>query len=155
MTHHALPALNTPGVVWGLPPARAALQMSGLVYLATPYSKRVLMDGRFSWKLADDCAREALGVCAVFERLGVTAISPILNAHYIVRRHGSDWGPLPAEALALDADHWTRWCAPLLAACRSVYVPALDGWDHSAGVAFEVQESLSRNRPVIFEGVLQ
>ena len=155
MTRPDLPAHDHPGTVWGLPPARAALQLSGLVYLATPYTKRAAPGGVFDWGAADDAYRDALGALAAMERLGITAVSPIVQAHLIVRRHASAMGPQGAARLALDADHWMRWCAPMLAACRAVYVPAIAGWDQSAGIAFEVAEALDRNKPVIFEGVLE
>jgi hypothetical protein len=139
---------------WGLSPVRAARGLPPLVYLATPYSKRARdAAGAFDWAAADEAAREANAYCAAFERLGLTAISPIVNAHAIVRRHGVEMGPQAAAALALDAVHWTRWCAPLLAACGAVYVPALRGFDVSDGIAHEVAEALAANKPVVYEAV--
>jgi len=51
----------------------------------------------------------------------------------------------------LDAAFWSRWCAPLLAACGSVAVPDFPGWQASEGVWREVIWAITHGVPVRME----
>ncbi|MDI3335885.1 DUF1937 family protein [Defluviimonas aestuarii] len=120
---------------------------SGLVYLATPYSKVTLDDrGNWSFHASADAMERASRVSARLAKLGITAVSPIVMA--------ADMCHTDATLDPLDADFWTRWCAPILAASRSVVVPSIPGWDQSVGIWHEVREAIGRNRTVhVYAGV--
>lgn len=121
----------------------------GLVYLATPYSKRATDDGgAFCPYGAASAADEATVYAAALAARGVTAISPIVMAHRMCEDGAAGLDPL-------DAAFWTRWCAPLLRACRAVVVPPIRGWRESDGVAHEVREARARGIPVFLAGPLR
>lgn len=116
------------------------------VYLATPYSKRVISDetGQFDPHLSLLCALEAAEIAAGMLRLGVTAVSPIVQAHLMVRAVIDG----PQRIDPMDQAMWGDWCAPLLSGCGAVFVPDLPGWAESVGVLAEVTETLASNRQV-------
>lgn len=125
-----------------------------LVYVATPYSREVLDErGRFCWGRSGDCADDAAHVVALLLRAQVTGVSPIVLVHALLLADRDRVIP-PGEPPInpLDADLWTRWCAPLLAACDAVYVPALMGWDRSAGIWHECRTALRAGKPVFLGG---
>jgi len=139
----------------GTSPKGAAAHVAGLVYLATPYTRRVArVGGRVSWLESAQCSFEAAQYVDGFSDLGVTALSPIVLAHAACRARLVRLQLQHVNRRALDATFWTAWCAPLLAACRVIYVPDLPGWRESAGVAFEIQAGLDGGKIVILEGML-
>ncbi len=125
----------------GATPDLVAREASGLVYLATPYSREAVRDGiiwdmRLSLQMQGHAERHAAALAA----RGITAIAPIaLAAGMCHQSH---------QLAPLDARFWQRWCAPLLAASRAVVVPDIPGWDRSQGIWFEVVEALDRQMPV-------
>lgn len=128
----------------------------GLAYLATPYSREVLRNGRWSALLSDVKAWEAARWAAWFAVNGVTALSPIAQAVAMINANaGSD------SLDPLDAKFWNAWCRPMLRNCDAVIVPPIDGWDRSQGVWMETAWALGRNRRVFLvrpedaAGVLQ
>lgn len=123
--------------------------VSGQVYLATAYSKRVLAEGVFSEDLSRRLANEAAFVQMALAKLGVTAVSPIAQAHLMLM--AGVWGP-DRGSVALDAAFWIRWCAPMLDASTWVYVPDLPGWCESDGIRHEVTQALRCNKPVLIGG---
>lgn len=123
--------------------------VSGQVYLATAYSKRVLIGGDFIEDRSRRLANEAAYVQMLLAKLGVTAVSPIAQAHLMLV--AGVWGPDRGK-VALDAAFWTRWCAPMLDASTWVYVPDLPGWRESDGIRHEVAQALRRNKPVLIGG---
>ena len=139
---------------WGQDTTEAARRLSGLVYVATPYTKLAAPRGVFDWPRADAAAHKAAGAVAMLAMRGVSAVSPIVIAHAACDWWHSQVNAGFAERAALDAMFWTRWCAPLLDAARMVYVPAIEGWHESDGVAREVAHALSGCKPVIFEASL-
>lgn len=147
-SHPAVRASIGPADLAGLPQAR------GLIYLATPYTLRAAPDGVMSWPAGAEAAQDAAFAVARLALAGVTAASPIVLAHAacVMLRDGE--GEIAAGRLALDAVFWTTWCAPLLAACAAVHVPAIPGWQRSAGVAHEVRVALDRGIPVTLEADL-
>lgn len=124
----------------------------GQVYVATPYTKRAAPDGVFSWQGADQAAWDAANSLADLASLGVTGVSPIVQAHAVVRALVGPLGDESAAALALNADFWVRWCAPVLMASRVVWVPDIVGRFASDGVAGEVAQAIADNKPVFVEG---
>jgi len=129
-----------PRIRWGETPERVALMASGLVYLATPYTRMVLRDGAWHFALSVEMQVRAERHAARLAALGVTAVSPIaLAAGMCHASHALD---------PLDAAFWARWCAPILAAARAVVVPDVPGWHLSDGIRHEVSEALARNLPV-------
>lgn len=138
----------------GMAPAVAAQRLTGLVYLATPYTRRVNAAGKVNWRASSACAAEAALAIDELSDLGITAVSPILLAHHACHQRIARVGLRQADARALDGEFWTGWCAPLLAACRSVYVPELPGWQRSAGAAFEIEAALDAGKVVVLEGRL-
>jgi len=133
---HEFPLIRT-----GATPDSVAMVASGMIYLATPYS-RIAVDDDGHWSPANS-ALAAVHADRHGARLavrGVTAVSPIVLAAGM--RHAT------AHLDPLDARFWTRWCAPILAASRAVVVPDIPGWSRSEGVWHEVREALGRSLPV-------
>lgn len=130
---------------FGATPGSVARSTSGLVYLATPYSK-IAVDRAGRWSLVESmCASErAAKAAARLTALGITAVSPIVQAAAMCHAsHALD---------PLDAVFWTRWCAPLLDACQAVVIPDIAGWDRSEGVWIEAREAVAQNKPVFVYG---
>lgn len=133
----------------------AAARIFGPVYLATPYSRRALIDGRFDWDAADRAAAQAGWQVIALARRGITALAPVVLAHAGCRAVAGD---TPAAAdqmarLAADGPFWAVWCAPLLDACKFVWVPQIDGWRESAGIRAEIVSALEAGKIVLIEGV--
>lgn len=115
------------------------------VYLASPYSRRVLdAGGQWDSHLSMICALEAAEEAAGLMQMGVTALSPIAQAHLMVR--AVTFGPQAIDPL--DPAAWFDWCRPMLAACGAVYVPDLPGWAASVGVCGEVADALVQCKQV-------
>lgn len=130
----------------------AAPGMMGQVYLATPYSKVAAPRGVFDLIAARRVAESALLRMRQLAERGVCAVSPIVLSHAMVEDKKAYRGTEAAGQWALDAQFWTRWCAPLLAASSAVYVPDIPGWRDSAGIRHEVTVALSRAVPVYIAG---
>ncbi|MCV2877591.1 DUF1937 family protein [Sedimentimonas flavescens] len=125
--------------------AKGVANRSGgrLVYVATPYS-RVVVDDHGKWCRMRDAEASvwASKVCADLARAGATGVSPIVLST----------GMCGASRLdPLDEKFWNAWCAPLLAACGSIYVPDLPGWQASRGIWTECVWALGHNMPVLLE----
>lgn len=138
-------------VRWGVSPGDLARRAFGMVYLATPYTRRALRGGCYSWPSAGAAVEEAQHLQAELAFLGVCAVAPVVTAHDACLSLRLRAGREAGEALALDARHWAQWCAPLLAAARFVYVPDLPGWRSSLGVQAELREAIARNTPVLLQ----
>lgn len=138
-------------LTWGQSPVEVSRRAFGVVYLATPYTKRAAPLGAFDWTEADRAARDAAGVLALLAAGGVTCVSPIVQAHAACRWLRDAEGELVAQGVALDGWFWARWCRPLLAASRFVYVPELAGWDQSDGIAHELRRAHIDAKPVLIE----
>ena len=119
---------------------------SGISYLATPYSRiAVDHDGTWNSALSEQASDMACWVAAGLARRGVTAISPVVNAHAMLLATfvARDRFPDP-----LDHAFWMRWCRPLLFASDRVLVPPIAGWRASVGVWHEVGLALRNGIPV-------
>lgn len=126
---------------WCATPELVAREASGLVYLASPYSRMVVdAAGKWSEDLSAEMQVRADFHAARLARFGVTAVSPISLAVQMC--------DISSHLDPLDAAFWTRWCAPILWAARSVVVPDIPGWHLSDGIRHEVAEALSRNLPI-------
>lgn len=123
----------------GLAQAASVLRGS-LVYLATPYSREVVEDGRFVPYLSDKMGDEAALWSRRLALQGVTAVSPIVAAVAML-----GWGGIDP----LDQVFWTNWCRPLLQGCDAVVIPPIPGWDRSQGVWVEALVALRSNRRVL------
>ncbi|MCU0909815.1 MAG: DUF1937 family protein [Rhodobacteraceae bacterium] len=140
-------ALRPSHLILGADPGHVARRVGGQVYLATPYTRRVVdVAGAYDPDLNLSLMFEAAWEARRLAQLGVTAISPIVQAAGMVALHRPRHGARPLDPL--DAEFWTRWCAPVLAASEAVVVPDLPGWADSAGVLHEVKTALGRNKPV-------
>lgn len=125
-------------------PDVAAREGGRLVYLASPYS-RLVCDDDGAWCFTKSCAVEVVTSfwARDFALAGVTVASPILTACAMCH----------SDVLSeyLDPLHdafWARWCQPMLAACASVVIPPISGWDQSRGVWREACWALEHNVPV-------
>lgn len=128
-------------VRFGMSDETVAATAAGLVYLATPYSKIALSEhGNWSFHASAEAMTRASRHAARLAKRGISACSPIVMA--------ADMCHTDTTLDPLDAAFWTRWCAPLLAASRSVVVPDIPGWDQSAGIWHEVREAVAMNKPV-------
>lgn len=138
-----------PLVSWGQSVDDVVRRTAAQVYLATPYTRRVAPGGAFQLRRSRAVADEAAALALFLARRGVSAVSPIVQAHAMVAvLHGRVYDRALAE-FALDAAFWTRWCRPLLEASRAVYVPELAGWDESDGIAHEIAAALAAGKPVL------
>lgn len=138
---------GNPLVRFGASPERVASVAWGQVYLATPYTREVVgprgWDRGLSLRMQAYAARAQLRLALV----GVTAVSPIVQAAEMVQAAETEVGPGEGPD-SLDPVFWTRWCAPMLAASSAVAVPEIPGWERSQGVWHEVHVALGRNLPV-------
>lgn len=120
----------------------------GMVYLATPYTRRVIDEGgRFC-----PYRSEAAGsLAAEWQRRlalhGVSAFSPIAASVAMIRDDLTGRHPAP-----LDVRFWEAWCRPFLLAARAVVVPMVEGWEESEGVLAEVRAALESCRTVLLVG---
>ena len=129
------------------------------VYLATPYSKiAVDQNGKWDVIFAGAAAQSAARAADALRARGVSAFSPIVQAHAQVKATG-DIVPKGSHCVVfaptvdpLDADLWMRWCLPFLHVCGAVVVPDINGWDASVGIAAEVRTALDLALPVYVYG---
>ena len=122
-------------------PESVGRMVSGLVYVASPYSKQVRVNGTFNIQRGVEMAMQAARAVAELAERGVSAVSPVALSDLACGSVGYRIDPL-------DHAFWMRWCAPLLAASRAVVVPDIEGWDRSVGVWQEVCQAIERNVPV-------
>ena len=139
-----LRALRHPGLIEGRMSVMVVERLrGGQVYLATPYSRHVTVDGVF----CDYKSGFMGGVAADWARrlavAGVSAVSPVVLAVAMLRED------LECGLRPLDHVFWAHWCQPLLLASRTVAVPMIEGWDSSRGIWAEVIWALVANRPVV------
>lgn len=135
-------------ITFGARPADVSARVGGLVYLASPYSKLVCdRAGGWDYRLSYDAQRAPAVECLHLMRLGVTAVSPIVQSVELI--HASMTGIAPVPTIdPLDAGLWQPWCNRLLDAARAVVVPDIRGWSESVGVMAEVQRAMARLTPV-------
>lgn len=144
-----------PGGVWsplvhvGASPEVVARQNAGLAYLATPYTKEVLVKGKWSFDRSVMLSTLAARHVLLLMRAGVTAVSPIVLAAEALHAQPS----VPGRKVSpLDHARWTEWCRPMFVASQLVVVPNIPGWDRSEGIWAEVQAALAHNTPVFVYG---
>lgn len=111
-----------------------------LVYLATPYSIQELDGARGQIEIMAASTRLSMATLAL---RGVTALSPVEMVAGMLEGN-SDLDPL-------DYSFWRNWCQNILAQCKSVYVPMIDGWNSSREVWADVTWALKHNRQVFVE----
>jgi len=111
------------------------------VYLATPYSREVVVADAWDWGLSMRASVVAAAQIGRLARAGVTAISPIVMA--------TDACHADRALDPLDQAFWSAWCMPLLSACGLVYVPPLLGWARSRGVGAEIEWAIAHRVPVL------
>lgn len=141
------------GRIWhGAGPATVARYAPGgrPVYLATPYTLRAQVNGKWSYEASLHASAQAARELGRLARVGVTGISPIVQSAEMV--HAEAFGRMrDATALdPLDGEFWHHWCRPILNACAALVVPDIDGWPESAGVLQEVIETLRETQKPIF-----
>ncbi len=106
--------------------------MSGIIYLASPYSH------------PDEAVRRArhMRVCRAAARLiqnGHIVFSPIAHSHFIT-----------TFDLPNTTDFWMKQDLAFLGVCKKLYVLAIDGWRTSKGVKAEIQIMKGYEKPVIY-----
>ena len=121
--------------------------MGELAYLATPYTKLAANSERFSELASERCSIHAAVWAAALAVEGVTAVSPIVQAHEMVMS-----GLVGDQMDPLDAAFWERWCRPLLTASGVVIIPPIKGWQDSAGIWAEVCQALKLQKRVFVIG---
>lgn len=135
-------------ITFGATPADVAARVGGLVYLASPYSKLVCdRAGVWDYRLSYDAQRAPAVECLHLMRLGVTAVSPVVQSVELIHASMTGIAPIPTVD-PLDADLWQPWCNRLLDAARAVVVPEIHGWSDSVGVMAEVERATARQMPV-------
>ena len=145
----------------GQTPASIAKVFGGKqpVYLASPYSREAVdVLGAWSYELSNLAARRAARACADLLTHGVMAVSPIVQAVWMINASGAFEGQRRGGVRfvpsldPLDAGLWMDWCQPLLNVCGAVVVPDIPGWQESNGIWAEVAQALTRNVPVYLYG---
>ena len=96
--------------------------MSELTYLAAPYSHP---DTRVRWERY----RQINQAAAFLMQRGQLVYSPISHSHAIAVEHN----------LPTGWDYWERLDRAMLAACGSLTLLKIDGWDQSVGVRHELE----------------
>ena len=142
----------SPAVQFGVLPAELARRVSGQVYLATPYIELAAPEGVFRPPIARLMANAAALRARQLAELGICAVSPVVQAQALVEDKKAHRGIRAAARWALDADYWARWCAPMRAASRALYVPDIPGWRESAAIERDVRDVVARNGPVYVAG---
>ncbi|MBD3785650.1 MAG: DUF1937 family protein [Sphingomonadales bacterium] len=130
-------------------PKVVAQHNSGLAYLATPYTREVLVKGKWSLEKSVEFSMLAAREVIMLMRYGVTAVSPIVLAAEGLHAQASNPG---TKVNALDRRRWSDWRRPIFNAARFVIVPRISGWDECEAVFSEVEEALARNMPVFIYG---
>jgi hypothetical protein len=107
--------------------------MTGLIYLATPYSD------------PDPAVREKRfqvvnRVAARLMKSGYLILSPISHTHPIALA-----GDLPK-----GWEFWKRYDIAIMKACSSVLVVTQDGWRESVGVTAEIAIAKGMGLPVLY-----
>lgn len=140
-------------LVFGASPEQVARHSGGhLIYLATPFTRVVVdADGNYSEIGGYEAALRAALVLRRLALAGVTAVSPVMLAVRMCAPDVALLGRAPDRLDPLDEVFWARWCCPLLAACRVLYVPAIGGWSASHGIWREVIWALDHGVPVFVE----
>ena len=107
--------------------------MSGLVYLATPYSDPDPMVRQQRFEVVNRVAAKLM-------REGHYIYSPISHTHPIALA-----GDLPR-----GWDYWEKYDRTILAACVRMFVLTQPGWQESVGVAAEIDIAREMGLPVEF-----
>lgn len=94
--------------------------MSGLIYLASPYSHPdpLVRERRFN---------AACHAAAHFMAQGHLIFSPIAHTHPICL----------AGALPSGFDYWEKYDRAILAVCKEFWILRIDGWEQSKGITAE------------------
>ena len=116
-----------------MPPGRTVqfVQRDHLTYLATPYSDpdADVREGRY---------RAACAIAAVMTARGDLVYSPVAHGHGIALS-----GSLP-----VSWDFWQRLDRRMLAACDSLTVACVHGWEESHGVQAEIAAAKALGLPI-------
>ncbi len=100
-------------------------------YLATPYSK---YEGGIEKAFVDACK-----VAAAMVKDGFWVYSPIAHTHPIAVHGGID---------PLDHSIWLPFDEPMMKACSALLIALLPGWQHSKGVAYEMDWFDRHEKPI-------
>lgn len=106
--------------------------MTGLSYLATPYSK---YPGGIDQAWKDACRLAA----RLLLEAGVKVYSPIAHTHPLAIYGGLD---------PLDLDLWLSFDEIMMAKADSLIVARLKSWDRSRGVAHEIAVFKAAGKPI-------
>ncbi|WP_291854826.1 DUF1937 family protein [Bradyrhizobium sp.] len=107
------------------------LQRAPLCYLATPYSR---YPGGIERAFADAARLAAKMILA-----GVKVYSPIAHTHPLAVHGGLD---------PLDHALWLPFDEAMMNAARVLIVAHMEGWQESAGIAYEVAYFERHNKPI-------
>ena len=104
-----------------------------MIYICSPYShpNPLIREARF---------RAVCRFAARMMREGKVVLSPIAHSHNIALA-----GSLPG-----DWEFWRPFGVAWLAACSSVIVLRLEGWNESIGVQEEIRLSIEAGKPVTY-----
>ena len=105
--------------------------MTPLTYLAAPYSHESLAVRYQRFAKINEAAAKLM-------RDGVMVFSPISHTHPIAIA-----GDLPT-----DFDYWAIYDRAMIERCQKLIVLKLDGWQHSRGVAAEIEIARELGIPV-------
>lgn len=120
------------------------------VYLATPYTLRAQINGKWSYEASLHASAQAARELGRLARVGITGVSPIVQSAEMVHAEAFERVRGAAPLDPLDARFWQQWCQPILNVCAAVVVPDIDGWAESVGVFQEVMEMLAETQKPVF-----
>jgi len=102
-----------------------------MTYLATPYTHpdRAIMQARFE---------QACRLTAVLIAVGHVVFSPIVHCHSI-----ATICKLPG-----NINYWQFYDRAMLSKAAKLVVAKMDGWETSAGIAYEIKLAAELNIPV-------
>lgn len=101
------------------------------VYLASPYSSPI-------FGVAEKRFESILDAVAKFQTMGEMVYSPVAHCHPVAMKH----------TLPTDFAFWQHLNRVFIAKLDEVWILALDGWEHSAGIRGEVEYARSIGKPV-------
>lgn len=112
--------------------------MTGLVYLASPYTPVGPMSAEEAYRVRDERYQAACRAASALMRRGYVIFCPIAHSH------GIDlYFQVPGTG-----EFWKRQDEPYLEACERLIVLQLPGWGLSGGVAHEIAVAARRGIPI-------
>lgn len=112
---------------------RVTIDGESVAYLASPYSK-------YPAGIDAACA-DVAALAGRLIKAGIAVYSPIAHGHAISKAGLID---------PFDHDFWLTFDVKMMARCDLLLVAEMLGWQHSAGIGFEIEWFTRAGKPVIY-----